>query len=793
MADASDYQKLSLSKLYASLRSSHNGLSDVEASHRLLLFGPNKLRAPKKHLLFTFFKRYWGPLPWLLELSILLSLLLGHIVESYIIFFLLSMNAFISFVHESTIAKAYKLLKEKMLIQVKTMRNGSWKIEEARNLVPGDIIALKAGDSIPADSILTSGSILVNESCITGESLPKTKNSQEILFGSSLIQQGEATAIVITTGEHTLLGKTATLVKESIPPSHQEQVILEITKYMMYVSLSFSLVFVLYAFFEHLSLLSTLSMILLFLMAAVPVALPTVMTMIQSICSIRLQEKGALVTRLNAIEDAASIDRLCIDKTGTITEGKLQVQKTYVLDGYSHDRLIQMALLASRAEMMDPIDSAIDTYAKENNILPYPAKILSYIPFEASTKKTEAIIEENKKTIHIQKGAPQVLLPLCSNAYLAKETIENFAKNGYRTIAVLAREERKDSHFQLIGIIAFCDPLRADSKEMIEQIKSLGIKPLLVTGDSLPISKEIAQEASIGRKIFSRDEMDKINFSDIDGFAEIYPIDKHTIIKTLQNEGHYVGMTGDGVNDAPALRQAELGISVSSATEIAKSSASVILTKPGLKVIVDLIIESRKTYQRMVTWVLNKITKVFQVTGLLITGFLLTGEAILSLVGMALLLVATDCVTLSLATDEVQSTSLPNFWNIKKLTLSSILIGTLLLLEGILVLLFGTWYLHLTPLSLQSYMLLYLVTASQCRVLLLRERNSCYSSKPGNALLLSTTVTILLFMCMASFGILITPLSPLIVIVLTGVSILGTLALDVPKKYIFGKILKENF
>lgn len=797
----SNFKNVSIADTMQLLHSSDKGLKNASVQERISFFGRNEIPEKRENLFIEFFKRYWGPVPWLLELAMLLSFALKHELEGCIIFILMTLNAIIGFMHFRGSQKAIELLKQRLAIQVKVLRNGSWVVEHAAGIVPGDIVAVKYGDIIPADAKIICGNLSIDESSLTGESLPREKQESDIIYAGSMTRRGEAQCVILNTGLNTYFGKTVELVKNAKPVSHQEQVMMGIVKYAMYLAIIASLIIASYFFIMGMNPILLFSFILILLMSAVPVALPAVMTIIQAATSIKLASEGVLVTRLDSIEDASSISVLCLDKTGTITQNKLMVTDTISFTGFSADEVIQTALLSSRTEGMDLIDLAIFDYAKRRNICLDPYKEVSYTPFSPETKRTEAVVQTKKGFTRILKGAPQVILQLCKNMdnktrLEVEKAVVRFSQKGFRTIAVAHSEDKDLDNVKLIGLIAFADPPRSDSRKMIEEIRRLGIKPIMLTGDNLAIAQEIADQVGIGRNIITfadlhhLDENEKIKQVELgDGFAEIYPADKYEIVKLLQSKGYRVGMTGDGVNDAPALKQAEMGIALSNSTDVAKASASVVLTRPGVSVIVEAIMRSRETYQRMLTWVINKIIKVIQVIGLLMIGFFMMDKMVLSVLGMALLVFANDFVTMSLATDNVTSTILPNNWNIKDITLASLIVGGLLIIEGVLTLIWGNTYLHLSLQQLQTFVLLMLVFTSQFRIMIVRERTFFWNSFPGKALLMSTVVTTLVFVFIGIYGVIVSPLTigqVLAVLVFSGVF---TLAIDFPKYYAFKKFL----
>jgi len=795
----SEYKTISSDETLKSLETSTEGLSESEAGNRLKVFGYNEIKEEKGNHFVEFLLRYWGPMPWLLELAMGLSFVLEHYLEGSIIFLLLTVNAVIGHLHSRGSQKAIELLKKKLALKAKILRGGKWVMKEAKEIVPGDIIAVGIGDIVPADARMVSGELSVDQSALTGESLPVETHQSDIIYSGSIARRGEASCVAVNTGANTYFGKTAELVKIAKPKSHQEEVMMAVVKYMMYLGIAASILVSLYALVIHAGILLILTFVVIFLMGAVPVALPAVLTIVQSVGAMELAKKGALVTRLDSIEDAAAIDVLCLDKTGTITQNRLSVAESIPFSGYTKEDLITIAALASQEEGMDVIDLAIIEYAKSMRLDFGAYKRISYTPFNPSIKRTEAIIGIDAKRFKAVKGAAQIVVSMCrgidkEDMEKAGRKIKEFSRKGYRTIAVARSEGDLLDDLKLAGLLPLADPLRPDSKIMVEQARKLGIKPMMLTGDNMAIAQEIARQVGIGVNIIrmadikglSEDEQLKV-VGESDGFAEIYPEDKYKIVKLLQSRGHMVGMTGDGVNDAPALKQAEMGIAMSNATDVAKASASVVLTEPGISVIINTVTISRQTYQRMLTWVINKVTKVIEFVCLLTLSFFWLHEIVLSLLGMSLLVFANDFVTMSLATDNVKHTPNPNKWNVKDITLASLVPGMLLVVEGMLVILMGMNYFHLEWEKLRTMVMLNLIFNSQFRVLIVRERRHFWSSLPGRELLILSAATIVGFALVGVYGIFVPPLTTYQVLAVLVFSILFTLGIDFPKYFSFRK------
>jgi len=793
----SEYKNLSTEETIKFLETRIDGLSTEEAQSRIKQFGFNEITEPGKKPLLEFFKRYWGPMPWLLEFAIVLTIVLEHYTESVIIFILLTVNAIIGYKQSQNSQKTVELLKKKLEIKTKILRDHTWMVTDAKDIVPGDIINIKLGDLAPSDIKIISGEISADESAITGESLPKDLHPSDIVHSSSIVKRGEAKGVIVNTGANTFFGKTVELVKIAKPKSKQEELMLTIVKYMMYLGITASIIVSLFALYLHKDLLFILSFIVIFLIGAIPVALPAVLTIVQAMGAMELSKKGVLVTRLDSIEDAASIDIFCFDKTGTITQNKLSVADSIAFGKYTIADLVRMAVLASKEEGMDAIDLSIINYSKsiKPNFNGYEQ--ISYIPFNPESKKTEAIASFNGINFRIIKGAVQTIMGLCGEIETktlaqANNAIDVFSEKGSRTIAIAVSEAENNNHFRLVGLFAIADPPRMDSASMISEIKRLGIKCMMLTGDSIAIAQEISMQVGIGNAINRIDELKGLSHSEqlkrieeSDGFAEVYPEDKYKIVKLLQDNGHMVGMTGDGVNDSPALKQAELGTAVSEATDVAKASASIVLTQPGLSEIIDAVKVSRKTYQRMLTWVINKITKVVEVVILFTIGFFWLHDLIISLLGMSLLVFANDFVTMTIATDHVKFSDSPNKWEIKNITQSSFILGLFFGLEDLVVVYIGLNYFQLDFDKLQTLVLLSLVFNTQFRILIVRERGHFWSSLPNKNLLMVNALTILGFALLGIFGIFIPSLLVNQVLLILGIALLLMLCIDFVKVFLF--------
>jgi H+-transporting ATPase len=797
----SEYKEISIEEAIRLLGTSTNGLPESEARERIERFGYNEVVEKKKNPLLDFLSRYWGPMPWLLEFTMGLSYVSGHYLELAIIFSLLTINAVIGFLHTRSSRKALELLKKRLAVKAKVLRNGEWVVKNVGEIVPGDIIAIGLGDLVPADAkIVSDGEVSVDQSALTGESLPVSAHKSEIVYSSSLVKRGEARCVVVNTGTNTYFGKTVELVRLAEPRSHQQQIMMAVVKYMMYVAFGALILVGVYAALTRTGTLTIVNLALIFLMGSVPVALPAVFAVVLATGAIELSKKRVLVTKLSSIEDAASMEIICLDKTGTITQNKLSVSDSIPFSGFKKEDVAVIASLASKEETKDAIDLTVIEYAKAVGADSSAYKQISFTPFDPAIKRSEAIIEHEGERFKVVKGAPQIITSICSSAdeetcAKANELVQELSQKGYRTLAVAKSESNNLNNLRLVGLLPLSDPPRLDSKDLIEELKTLGVKVKMLTGDNIAIAKEVASQVSIGSNIIRMPELKGLNeteqakvIEECDGFAEIYPEDKYRIVKLLQSKGYIVGMTGDGVNDSPALKQAEVGIAVSDSTDVAKASSSIVLTEPGMGGIIDAIKTSRQIYQRMLTWVINKVTKVIQFVGLLVLGFFWLHELLLSTLGMVLLIFANDFVTMSLATDNVENTSIPNVWNVKNITSASIAVGLLMVVEGAITVLIGKNYFHLGLGALQSFVMLMLVFSSQFRVYIVRERVHFWSSRPGRELLISSMAAIGGFALLGAYGLIITSVAIYPVLLILGFSGIFTLSIDFPKYFVFRKL-----
>ena len=787
-----DIRSMSLEQTFETLESLVTGLSSGQATERASRYGLNEIEEEKGNWLKEIMSRFWGPMPWLLELTIALSLLLGRIADGLIVFVLLIMNVGLGTLRADRSKRAVELLKAKLTVSVMVLRDRKWDRIAAKHIVPGDVVSLGLGDMVPADAKVVSGEVVVDQSALTGESIPVTVGAGGVLFSSSAVLRGQSIAVVVNTGLNTYFGKTAQLVKTAKPESHQEKIILSLTRTLLLVSILALAITSMYAWMTGGGLIVVVNLAVMFLLGSVPVALPAVLTTIQSVVSSQMADKGILVSRLDSVEDAAMIDVVCLDKTGTITENRLSVTEIIPIPGRTPEEVITVAALACPTGSDAILDTIITEYVNSHDIDLSPFKRIEETPFNPQLRRSESVVEKDGAVFRAVKGAADMILGMSTGITVQeqakmREVIEGLSGRGLRTLGVAQSSPNQSYNLHFVGVLAFSDPLRPESRETIEELRSSGVTTILLTGDNQRIAREIAKEASIGDRIvlmheYLEAEKEHRDPTCYDGYAEVYPEDKFHIVKDLQEHGHMVGMTGDGVNDAPALKQAELGIALSNATDIAKAAASAVLTTDGVHVITSAIRSGREAYQKLLTWVLNKVAKTVQVVGVLTLGYLWMNDLVVEISGMVLLVFSNDFATLSLATDPEGATPRPVRWKVRNVAAVGASVGALLILQGGLAILMGTRFLGLTLDQLRTFVLLVLIFTSQFRVLVLRERRWFWSSEPGRELKFSIALVTIVFFVVGILGVVVEPLPISDVMLALVFSLLFTLVVVDPVK-----------
>ncbi len=761
------------------------GLTTTEAQKRLLQYGPNMVTEEHSSPWLVFLGKFWAPVPWMLEATILLQALLGKIDEALIIAALLVFNAILSFMQESRANNALTLLKARLTIQTRVLRDQSWQQIPAQELVPGDVVHLRMGDLAPADVRLLDGQLLLDQSALTGESLPVEAGAGATANAGVIIKRGEATGEVTATGTRTYFGKTAELVRTAKTASHLETLIFTIVKYLVMLDVLLVAALLAYAWATGMPLADTIPFALILLVASVPIALPATYTLATALGALELAKRGVLVTRLSAIEEAAAMDIVASDKTGTITQNKLALAARHAYAVYTDDQLLRMVALACDEATQDPIDLAILEAARSHKLLADLPQRTKFIPFDPETKRSEAIYEQNGQALRVLKGAPRVIAALIPDAPDISAEVDRLGAAGSRVLAVAAET---GNVMHLVGLVGLQDPPRDDSGALIQKLRDLGVRVLMVTGDGPGTARAIAAQVGIGTRICPpdhlQDEIDK-HVLDYDVFARVLPADKFHLVQALQRAGHIVGMSGDGVNDAPALKQAEVGIAVASATDVAKAAASLVLTNPGLGDIAAAVETSRRIYQRMLTYTLNKIIKTLEILVFLSIGMMLTGVFIITPLLIVLLLFTNDFATMALATDRVSGSSKPEHLDIPTLMQTAGILAGLILILSFSVFFVGRDWLHLPLPQLQTLIFVMLVFTGQGTVYLVRERGHFWHSRPGNWLMLASVLDIAVVSTLATQGWLMTAISPMLVAGLFVVAALFLTLLDFMKIWVF--------
>jgi len=766
-----ELQSMPMDELQAKLESSPDGLTQREAAKRLTQYGPNEIEEKKSNPFLKFLTYLWGPIPWMIEAAVVLSALAQHWPDFFIILALLMANAVVGFWEEHQAGNAIAALKAKLAVEARVLRGGKWVTPPARELVPGDVIRLRLGDIVPADARLLDGdSIEVDQSALTGESLPASRKPGEAIFSGSIVRQGEIGALVYATGASTYFGKTAELVQEAHTVSHFQRAVLKIGDYLIILAVALVAVIITVSIIRGDPILTTLQFALVLTVAAIPVAMPTVLSVTMAVGARLLAKREAIVTRLAAIEELAGVDVLCADKTGTLTQNKLTLGDPFGVSGVDADEVIVCAALASREEDKDTIDMAVLDGLKDPKALK-GYKVVHFQPFDPVHKRTEATVKgSDGTTFQAAKGAPQVILEMSANAGKVKAAVDKavneFAARGFRSLGV-ARADGKGK-WQFLGVLPLFDPPRAEAKATIATARQMGVTIKMVTGDALAIAVETAKKLEMGTNI-----LDASGFGDpkhqaaakltesiesADGFAQVFPEHKFRIVEVLQKRGHIVGMTGDGVNDAPALKKADCGIAVSGATDAARAAASIVLLTSGLSVIIEAIRESRKIFQRMNSYAIYRIAETLRVLLFMTLAILVFNFYPVTAVMIVMLALLNDGAILSIAYDNVHYKDQPEAWNMR------VVLGTATVLGAIgVVSAFGLFYLgervfHIDRDHIQTLMYLKLSVAGHLTIFLTRTRGRFWSIRPARVLLLAVLGTQAVATLIAVYGVFMTPL-----------------------------------
>ncbi len=752
------------------------GLTTEEAQERLKKYGPNALEEKKRSLIARLFSYFWGPIPWMIEIAAALSAMVQHWTDFGIIVALLIFNAGVGFWQEFTAGNAVEALKKQLAQKARVLRDGTWKEIDAAGLVPGDIIRVRLGDVIPADVTIIDGDYLsVDQSALTGESLPVTKKKGEDAFSGTIVKQGEVVAEVKATGKNTRFGKTAGLVEQAKTVSHFQKAVLTIGDYLIYVSLALVAVLVLVELHRSVPWLDLVQFALILTVASIPVAMPAVLSMSMAVGAVALSKKKAIVTRLESIEEMASMDVLCSDKTGTLTQNKLTLGSVEVFDTATEQDVLLAAALASREEDRDAIDEAIIEGLADKNVLKQFTQV-SFVPFDPVHKRTQAQVKNTEsKEMVVAKGAPQVIMKMAKlsgdDLEWAQQIVTRFAQQGYRALGV-ARKEKNQDNWTFLGLISLFDPPREDSAETIKRAKAYGIKIKMVTGDNLAIAKQIASKLGLGINILQADrlpvagkagDIDKVGEEVVekaDGFAEVFPEHKFGIVKILQKLGHITGMTGDGVNDAPALKQADVGIAVSGATDAARAAADLVLTAPGLSVIIKAVEEARRIFERMNSYAIYRISETIRIMIFVVLAMIFFNFYPITAIMIILLAFFNDVPIMTIAYDHTALSKEPVRWDMHQVIVVATSMGIVGVIGSFGMLLLAMDWLHLDISQIQTYVFLKMAVAGHLVLFVARSRDHFWKRPfPAPIMIWSAIITKAAATALAAYGFgLITPI-----------------------------------
>jgi len=733
-----------------------SGLSSDAASNRLQKDGPNAMPDTSVHPLRNALAKFWAPVPWLLEASIVMEVVQHKYSEAAIIAGLLVFNAALAYFQESHAQATLTALKSRLALNASVRRDGIWKTVLATELVRGDLLKLSLGSVVAADVHLVEGSVLLDQSMLTGESLPIEAGPGVDTYAGALVRRGEATAEVTATGIHTKFGKTAELVRTAHVVSSQQKAVLRIVRNLAVFNSAIILLIGAYAYAHAMPWSEITPLLLTSVLAAIPVALPATFTLAAALGARALAKRGVLPTRLSAVDEAATIDVLCSDKTGTLTANQLSVTSVRPMPGFDEAHVLGMAALASSEGGKDSVDAAIRSASSQKPAPDLP-KLTAFVPFDPSKKTSEATATDVKGGVErIVKGAFTAVIGLAAPSPTATGVAEELEKQGFRVLAVAAGPS---ASMQLIGLIALSDPPRTDSASLISELHTLGVRTVMVTGDAPATAAIVAHAVGLEGAVCPPGAIpDRVSPKDFAVFASILPEGKYNLVKAFQKNGHTVGMCGDGANDAPALRQAQIGIAVSTATDVAKSAAGVVLTEAGLGGIVAAVKEGRITFQRILTYTLNSVTKKIVQVLFLAIGLVMTGHAVLTPMLMVIVMITGDFLAMSLTTDRVRPSETPNTWQIGRITSAGVILGTCFLAFCIAILAVGKFEMGLGVEALQTLSVVSIVYGSQATIYAIRARRHLWGQRPTVWMVSSSVADILIISTLAICGIAMAPL-----------------------------------
>jgi H+-transporting ATPase len=765
---------------------SSSGLTSDEARARLAKFGANAMPDIAIRPWRMALAKFWAPVPWMLEAAIILQTVLHEYVEAAVIAGLLVFNAALGFFQEGRAQATLAALKSRLALTASVRRDGAWKNIPATELVPGDTVKLSLGGVVAADVNLTGGSVLLDQSLLTGESVPMEAGAGLQTYAGALVRRGEATAIVIATGTRTKFGHTAELVRTAHVESTQQKTVMRVVRNLAVFNGGVITLLVAYAHVREMPISEMIPLVLTAVLASIPVALPATFTLAAAIGAKALAQLGVLPTRLSAVDEAATLDVLCSDKTGTLTLNELAVTAIRPEPGFNETGVLSMAALASSEGGQDPVDAAVRSAAAKKSAA-NPPKLTKFVPFDPATKMSEATaVDANGTTVRAVKGALAAVIALAEPTQTAAAAAHELEEKGFRVLAVAVGAP---APMRLAGIIALSDQPRMDAAELIKELRALGVRTVMVTGDAPATAEIVARAVGLDGAICPPGPIpENVRPESFAIFAGVLPEDKYRLVQAFQKNGHTVGMCGDGANDAPALRQAQMGIAVSTATDVAKSAAGIVLTKPGLDGVVAAVKEGRITFERILTYTLNSVTKKIVQVLFLAAGLIMTGHAILTPMLMVIIMITGDFLGMSLTTDNVRPSPMPNAWRVRNLTIAGVFMGVSELVFCTAVLAIGKFRLGLGIETLRTLAFVLVVFGNQATTYTNRTRQRLWLTRPSFWLVLSSLADLLIASTMANRGIAMAPL-PLVV---TGGTLLGAVvfafAVDIAKVPVFTRL-----
>jgi len=762
------------------------GLTSDEARALLAKYGANAMADMSIQPWRMALAKFWAPVPWMLEAAIILQTVLHEYVEAAVIAALLIFNAALGFFQEGRAQATLAALRSRLAFSASVKRDGIWKNIPATELVPGDTIKLSLGGVVAADAKLIAGLILLDQSMLTGESVPIEAGAGLQTYAGALVRRGEASAIVTATGVHTKFGRTAELIRTAHVESTQQKTVVRVVRNLVIFNSVLTVLLVCYAHAHQMPIGEIVPLVLTAVLASIPVALPATFTLAAALGAKALARLGVLPTRLSAVDEAATMDVLCSDKTGTLTCNELALTAVHPETGFDEEHVLALAALASSDGGQDPVDAAIRSAAATKNAADLP-RLTKFIPFDPATKMSEApTVDAHGNAERIVKGAFAEVIKLIDAAPTAAATAHDLEEKGFRVLAVAVGTP---AAMRLAGMIALSDPPRKDAAELVKELYDLGVRTVMVTGDAAATATIIAKAVGLKGAICPPGPIPEgVRPEEFSVFAGVLPEDKYHLVQAFQKSGHTVGMCGDGANDAPALRQAQMGIAVSTATDVAKSAAGIVLTRPGLEGVVAAVKEGRITFQRILTYTLNSVTKKIVQVLFLAAGLIMTGHAILTPMLMVIIMITGDFLGMSLTTDNVRASALPNTWRVGNLTIAGVFMGISELVFCTAVLAIGKFRMGMGIEALRTLAFVVIVFGNQSTTYTNRARRRLWSTRPSSWLVLSSIVDLSIASIMASRGI---AMASLPVLVLLG-TFAGAVALafivDVVKIPIFNRL-----